>query len=32
MNQNLCVKVPTDINEDDALFGILGAIALNGIE
>jgi predicted dehydrogenase/threonine dehydrogenase-like Zn-dependent dehydrogenase len=31
VNQNLCVKVPTDINEDDALFGILGAIALNGI-
>ena len=28
VNQNLCVKVPT---EDDALFGILGAIALNGI-
>lgn len=31
VNQNLCVKVPNDINENDALFGILGAIALNGI-
>lgn len=31
VGHNLCVKVPNEINDHDAIFSVLGAIALNGI-
>lgn len=31
INENLCCKVPNNVSDNDAVFSILGSIALNGI-
>ena len=31
INENLCCKIPNEVKDDNAVFSILGSIALNGI-
>ena len=31
VNENLCCKIPSEVKDENAVFSILGAIALNGI-